>query len=611
VKKRELFIMILMMASLTVLLTAVRTSRVADAWLNRDWHGEYAGLKLVPSTLHADFKAEGVTERYLILQDEAEEVSLTLAENLERTILYMKKEVTRMTITGETADIPFASYTAVLFALEDLNRLPDVEAMIRYVSEGGAVLLAERPLDNEAFRVMYRKLGIYEKDVPRQTAGMTLKTDLLIGGTGISILDKFTNNSLPVRLESDCTVHAVSLDGNPMVWSRNSGSGRYVVVNGQFLMEKEQRGIIPGILHALADGPTLYPVLNVSMVHIDDFPAPVPEGNNEWIYPVYRLNTADFFRQVWWPDMLAIASENGYKYTSFVIESYRNDVSGDFSPALFPGSLGSLSVYGRELLRSGGELGIHGFNHQPLLLEGVDEEVLDYSMWPSRDNMIQSLKGADDFVKSIYNRYEVHSYVPPSNVLGQSGREILPQALGGLRVIASEYTGYDYSYLQEFERGKDGVLEMPRFTSDYTDSNENWWYVLNAVSLHGAFIHFVHPDDVLDPDRNYGKTWEQLRETFDSMLGRVRDQFPWLVPVTMSEGAVELERYLDADPQLACSDSLVRGAISGFRDHVWFILRTSRTPVNPVGCTISFLHGESWLVRADKADFEIVLEETP
>ena len=607
-KYRSLFIMILLMICLSVLLTIARTSRIADAWTNRDWHAAYAGLPLTESGQYKSLETAAVGEHYLILQDADEEVSMPLADNLDRTIRYMKKKVTRMTLTDAVEDIPFSTYTAVLFALEDLNRLPDVEAMIRYVENGGAVLLAERPLDNEAFRFMYRKLGIYEKDATHQTLGMTLKTELLLGGVGFSIRERFANNSLPVRLESDCVVHAVSLDGNPIIWSRRSGLGRYGVVNGQFLKEKDQRGLIPGILHMLSDNATLYPILNVAMVHVDDFPAPVPEGVSEWIYPVYHLNTADFFRQVWWPDMLAISAQYGYKYTAFVIGSYKSDLSGTNQPSLYPGSLGNLSVYGRELLRSGGELGIHGFNHQPLLLDDVEDPVMDYVLWPSQADMIRSLQGADAFVRSIYQRYEVRGYVPPSNVLGTSGREALPKALGGLRVIASEYTGYDYSYVQEFGRGTDGVLEMPRFTSDYTDNNENWWYVLNMVSLHGAFIHFVHPDDVLDPDRNYGKTWEQLRSSFDALLGRVREDFPWLAPVTLSEGAVELERYLDVRPLFEITDTRIHGALSGFRDHAWFILRTDAMPVRPVGCTVTPLHGDAWLVRVDRADFEIGLE---
>ena len=61
--------------------------------------------------------------------------------------------------------------------------------------------------------------------------------------------------------------------------------------------------------------------------------------------------------------MLDMAEEHGVKYTGVIIDNYEDDVSGD---VVEQEDVQRFQYFGNMLLHQGGELGYHGYNHQPL-----------------------------------------------------------------------------------------------------------------------------------------------------------------------------------------------------------------------------------------------------
>ena len=66
-------------------------------------------------------------------------------------------------------------------------------------------------------------------------------------------------------------------------------------------------------------------------------------------------------------------------------------------------NLKDLSLNGRELFTSNGEMGIHGYNHNPYLYysKDVDFKGLNYLPWESQENMGESAKELLKYVKGI------------------------------------------------------------------------------------------------------------------------------------------------------------------------------------------------------------------
>ena len=79
--------------------------------------------------------------------------------------------------------------------------------------------------------------------------------------------------------------------------------------------------------------------------------------------------------------------------------------------------------FGNELLDGGGEIGFHGYNHMPLVLENFDygEEFESYKQWESEADIRGALQELEDFCTLAYPEEEFQVYVPPSNILSKKG----------------------------------------------------------------------------------------------------------------------------------------------------------------------------------------------
>ena len=72
------------------------------------------------------------------------------------------------------------------------------------------------------------------------------------------------------------------------------------------LNEKNNRGILSSLI-TLSRDTFIYPIANIKMLHIDDFPAPIPRGTNDSIMEEFNRTIPQFYREVWWSDMVRMA----------------------------------------------------------------------------------------------------------------------------------------------------------------------------------------------------------------------------------------------------------------------------------------------------------------
>ena len=86
--------------------------------------------------------------------------------------------------------------------------------------------------------------------------------------------------------------------------------------------------------------------------------------------------------------MKSLTQRYGLRYTGVLIERYSDKVEPPFEPGAFEPSL--FRFYGSELLQSGGEIGLHGFNHMPLSPPGFPYKDEDYKTWPSSEYILHS-----------------------------------------------------------------------------------------------------------------------------------------------------------------------------------------------------------------------------
>jgi hypothetical protein len=565
-------------------------------------------LEKLPEAISPEIPENTHFEKYLIISNTKTENSLKTEKQLKAVLDFMKKDYHAMSIDQQVQNL--SDYDCIFLTFERLDFLKNLGNYIDYVNAGGDLIFLTRLVTDKSFESISSLLGIkkYTKETIT-TSGIKVISDVLIGANGFEYkTESILNSSKDLKLNSDIKPLLESYSDVPLLWEQDYGKGRFIVFNGTILNEKNNRGLIAGII-GLGKKDLIYPVINVKMIHIDDFPAPIPAGTDEKIYEEFSRDIPQFYKEVWWPEMIKISKKFDIKYSGFAIESYNNNtglplVKGDSK------DMQNLLIYGKELLGIGGEMGLHGYNHQSLVMQGFIKQDLGYTPWKSESEMAASIKELIRFMKSVFSQYSFKAYVPPSNILSPEGRKAIIEANPDLKIISSVYLSNKEGdvYTQEFSIADDGIIEFPRISAGYENTDETMWSIYNGINLYGLFAHFVHPDDVLDPERNGGKSWTQLSKEFVSIVGEIDKNYNWLRSFTISPASQELVKYLECKPQIEYKDNIITIYTENFRPDIYCIMRTKGRIIDTEKCDYLKISNDAYLLTLKDAICKIKLE---
>jgi hypothetical protein len=525
----------------------------------------------------------------------------------------MKVPHTDIDVTRDI-QIEFGKYKTIVTTFLLFSRINDqIDELIAWVEDGGKLMFAIRPDNSTFFSRIAPSAGITSLNFGViESNGIEFLTELLPGVNGLQFGEAFIDHtSLPVVLDENTKLHIISADGQeiPILWETQHGNGKIVFINSDQFIDKSSRGLI-GSAYSLLQDVTIFPVINASVFYIDDFPAPVPDGRDEDIFRQFTRDIESFFLNVWWPDMQDMKEKYNLIYSSVVIETYEHILEPPFEYTV--GQEEILKYFGGIVLRDGGEIGLHGFNHIPFCLEkDKTNQILDYPVWPSARNMKGSIVELNQFVSEMFPDQPINMYVPVSNILCQEARTWLPEVIPNLRVIASVYLpdANVPAYVQEFTEAEDGVIEFPRITSGYHPDNYMQWAAANEIWLHYTAGHFVHPDDVLDSYRNKGNTWVDMRETMDEYLLWLYSSMPSVRNLSASEGAMAVQRYARLVPEYNCLEAHCDLTLHGFYDEGWLLMQTEKTPTEITNGAFTNVGPNLYLIEANEPEMRIGFKE--
>ncbi|MGM9540938.1 DUF2194 domain-containing protein [Anaerovibrio sp.] len=595
--KKEIWVTFMLVMALGVFFQLNRMDAFLHigSWTNSSAAGE-AGQESEFSSLSR--------EKYLVIYDPGEVQSVLKRHIVEKILLEQKKEVVRRSIyQGGEVD---ASCRGVIIAagrLTDMKCLPAVE---RYVEQGGTAMLLSQLQPEQLPSGMLGKLGVASVGQEASAYGIRVTGDMYPGlqGFGFDSAGYATTLTQAVLLP-EARTEVTAGDGTPIVWSNQCGKGRYLVCNSRERDDKNSYGMYTAMLGQLHED-YVYPVMNMKLFFIDDFPSPVPEGNFDRIYQETGLSTADFYRKLWWPEMLNDGKKYNWKYTGLVIESYGSQVKGPFQPLANGEARNGLIVYGRELLKAGGELGIHGYNHQSLAPAGYGQERLGYNAWESQQDMVESLQEVKRYVEEVYPGYELHSYVPPSNILSPEGKAAIKSVFPDMKVYASLYNGLADAkeYFQNFQVNKDGTCEIPRVSSGYAPAPEDIWESYNVVCYNGVFSHFVHPDEIFYEESS-NLSWAVMKKGLRELFEDIDRRFGWLEPATASEGADIMKNYFAMDYRVERSSDGMKLHCWNFSRPLTFILRSGREVGHISGGKARRIQQDAYVLTVEEPEFSL------
>lgn len=540
----------------------------------------------------------------LLLVDSSNPTSVSAEADMKQILMDMR--IACDTVDLATEPLPDLSpYSRLIYTSSQLDALGEsLLDLNKWVQSGGNALFAA-PLEKTAYLdVASHWLGILRSGYGRVLVDtMKLSDGFMVGGEReVRFMDAY-DAALELALDERAVVYArTGATGIPLIWTMEQGRGRYVVCNfGNF--SKATRGFYSSAI-TLMEEYTLYPVINAATWYLDDFPSPVPSGNSEYITRDYNCSIAHFFRNYWWQDLMALASEHGIRYTGLVIETYDDNTTGDFSPNE---DNATFQYYGNMLLHLNGEIGFHGYNHQPLILEGTldyqDKE--PYNTWPSMDDMRTSLNALQSFTREQYPIGDQSVYVPPSNILAAEGRQLLVEDKA-VRCIASTLFEDDFAYTQEFGVAPDGMVEAPRTISGCLLNDYNYMAAVSELNLHYVSSHFMHPDDVMDEDRGADLGWEEMYRRLSGYMDWLYASAPNIRNLTGSEQAGAIQRFAALGYSAVSTGNGIRIHLENLYDDAYMMIRFNGAP--PAGITggsLENLTGNLYLLHVQSPDIEI------
>ena len=549
--------------------------------------------------------ASSLKKSCLVLMDSSQKESIQAWTQFQQIFMDMRVGTEVVDLQEQTLPElePYETVTVLLRSLEPLKE--NVLDICSWVKEGGNVLFALTLQKETYVSLIEQKLGIISSGYQNaEVSSIYFEKDFLIGGGRSYVITDPFDSAWEVQLDETARVYARIGDENgmPLIWERNYGKGTFVIDNFG-LTEKAVRGFYAASYSLLTDA-GVYPVINGSVFYLDDFPSPIPGGDGTYVRRDYNTSIAEFYSNVWWPDMMTLAAKHGVKYTGVIIENYEDDTDEEITEQT---DVQRFQYFGNMILHQGGELGYHGYNHQPLSLSNVDYgTVLPYKTWTSLDAMEKAVDELIRFGKKMFPATELSVYVPPSNVLSEEGRKLLGEKFPEIRSIASNYFPGEFAYVQEFETAEDGIVEQPRIISGAVIDDYMQMAALSELNMHFVNSHFMHPDDLLDEDRGAALGWEKLKKRLDEYMTWLNGSAEELRNLTGSELAGAVQRYgaLTVDKEI--TEKEIRLHLGNLYDEAYLMVRINEgEPGEVTGGELVNITGNLYLLRAEERDVVI------
>lgn len=565
-------------------------------------------------------KAKDINFKVLTIWNPKDEISIKYKNNIEEVLRALQMDSTLLETDNILAGIEdIYEYDMVIIAFDNWDRtLYNQETVLMdYVKNGGKIFWGIMPdtADNLILSI-YRHLGIVELGTYEEDSGIYFDDELIPSAKGMKFdSEGFRDTTMSVHLETNARVYLSSVqNNNPLMWTFDYGSGVNIVFNGTSITGDYFTGLLAGcILSGFEE--YIYPIINAKCIFIDDFPSKQYETDSKVIKEEYNRSAKEFYRDIWWPSMQSIAEKYDYLYTGMFVLTYDDEVLPD---KFYCEKDTMEQYYGNSLLKTGSEIGVHGYNHQSLTLEGGTPVELGYRPWRSKEDMSASIKFVVDHMKDIFPKVVPVTYVPPSNYLSSTGRDAVKAAMPELKVISGVYTDESETgevYARKFGVSDDGIVEFPRITSGMLESSYEDFIAIGGCSLYGVFSHFIHPDDVLDEERGNGNTWENLQSNFCKRLHMINQCYSNLRPMTASMASDEVVKWDEIDIMAVYERNRIIVKLNNFYDEAYFYVKSEReiTTGEFEGYEISKVNDATgkyyYIVKCVTPEFSIELEE--
>jgi hypothetical protein len=503
-------------------------ARVSHLDLDAFLHAALARRPAAPATL-------------LVVVDPAAEDSRRALAAVRTAAAYAGVPLATVAVGAASALRPMdlASYAGIVLALPEVpSPLDDYLAgLVRNHAAGGGRALSVLPVRDRPLAAAFGHEG--GAPVPYKASRLRFEAASFPGLGGFVIdLPTPAFTGLRAVLPSRCTVaaHAVTPEGDiPMWWRCPSGRGEVATLNAYELTDRASLGVM---VQALLDveGRWAMPILAATVEFVDDCPLPMTGA----VVPSLGKTDAAFYRDDFYGTLRDASKRLGARPTFLAMFTYDDRVTGPYGPP-WPGPTGDASrELAAQIVADDFPVGLHGMTHvSPGLSGGVTRP------FPDDAALRAQLEAAGRAFDATFGPQNVPVvYVPPNDWIDAAGKRALVAAVPQVRVLASVFVGSDVEAEQDFGPDPDqpSLVDLPRTWAGMSLTGEAAVGMVNGLLAVVVSTHFVHPDDVLDPERSGGLPWPRLRDSWVRGMDEMKRRFPYLRPMTALRAADEVRR---------------------------------------------------------------------
>lgn len=512
--------------------------------------------------------------------DSADPFTGSIRYNATKAFFYARLDLQSFDLSEPALWPDLSDFSTLVLCTESLQKFDQrqIDSIRRFVSQGGGLVVAYRGWSvalEDLFGVPSHTA--WPELVTGETDGLCFPTDIFPGFEGLQLShDELSGHtSYDLTPNSETTIIATADGGRPLAWLNHFGEGRVVYWNTVVLSEKTARGLIVQSVAAVQPV-SVIPIANIATLQIDDFPPEMFEQTLEPISAEYPdMNNLDFYDQIWFGDMVSLAQRNDLRYTWLTVFDYDDSVqptdlefdsSGRRQSAI---DVSPFNTSAAQAAANEGELGLHGYNHFPLLLEH----------WGTREQMVRALQSSvAEWTANDLGPLPT-TYVPPNNEYDETGASALSLVYPEMKAICGFFTGGDFERGGNREFGPEpwnpDLFCFPRATSGYDLSGIMRFVLASQIGTMGVWTHFLHTDDVYETPENYpglqncrnsrSRPWRMdddgqktgIFHQFEHGIDFVRTTFPWLTFTETKEAVPIVKTHLKNEVHVRSSANAI------------------------------------------------------
>jgi len=504
-------------------------------------------------TQSIDPTQDGAIDSFLIIDSQKE---TRLRASLQTRLESIGKQVTVSSIEKLTT-LPEA--TAVIIATERLDLLRDRDILLNYVAEGGTVFFATRPSPSPRFMEIYRHVGLIEVGNFVETTGIELMKPVF-GASDYQTFEakELINSSLSVRLDPSATLLARSSQDVPLLWKTDYQAGRFVFFNGTMMEDPLEHALFfVGLAHT---DPILRPILNTKITTLHGFPFHSSDERSI----SSSMTDRDYYRNVFWAELQRVEAKYDLNY-----------VMATASPSLNPQLETSaysedLAFYGRETLRSGGEVAI---------ISAPEKQQEDW--YEANSQQLQyALPGLT--VKTVL----------ASSSLDETR---LNESFSDVTVTLGE---------ARFPTVQGNQLRLPSAPSDFTNTDLTKWYAFNELISSGLISTQVTPQTITSEADG-----ERFLASYKDSHEMQQREVPWLRSTKASDVA-DNHHFFNGSIHAKQTGNTYTFTLDESSDETFFYFTTPVPVADYEDCQLESIGPGLYLVKSESLSFTIQLEET-